>query len=157
MSKKITHEHLVKKAGNWLKYKCGCRVILLEHVAYTFYGEIPDAIGWRQGGSILVECKTSLADFKADAKKRHRRRGPHGKNCGMGNWRFYIAPPGLIKADMLPEGWGLYELHGRSVRHAAGTCFANARVPPFETHWTSERAMLVSALAKQQQSASNHG
>jgi hypothetical protein len=34
----------------------------------------------------------------------------------MGMYRFYMTPAGLIKQDDLPEGWGLLEVVGRSVK-----------------------------------------
>lgn len=70
-------------------------------------GETPDAMGWRMAGhldgSVVVEVKVSRSDFKADMKKAHR----SGDSLGMGNWRYYLCPEGLIVPDDLPEKWGL--------------------------------------------------
>lgn len=75
--------------------------------------ESPDAIGWKNHGwSILVECKVSRADFLADLKKPHRV-NPDG---GMGQTRYFLTPPGLLKVDELPATWGLLEVRGRFVR-----------------------------------------
>jgi hypothetical protein len=72
--------------------------------------EQPDAIGWRYTWrSTLVECKASRADFLRDKRK------PHRKLAGMGMRRFYFAPPGLIRVDELPDGWGLAECGPRTV------------------------------------------
>jgi len=76
----MTHDDLVEIARNWLwNAKKGpegtgwkhvpCKVVLTELVSGM---EIPDAIGWHSGRSILIECKTSVSDFKADAKKLFR-------------------------------------------------------------------------------------
>lgn len=73
--------------------------------AYTISGERPDAIGWRDGISILIECKASHADFLADRKKPFRAETDNQQ--GMGDWRFYLCPPEIIKPEELPEGWGL--------------------------------------------------
>jgi hypothetical protein len=68
--------------------------------------ETPDAIGWRVGRSILIECKTSRSDFLADGKKFFRQYPEQG----MGHTRYFMAPAGLIKPDDLPAGWGLLEV-----------------------------------------------
>lgn len=96
---RMTHVDLVERAERWL-YSVGCGVVLTELVTYA--SGIPDAIGFRSDCSILVECKTSRSDFFADRKKPH-----HGPDVGMGNWRFYLTPEGLIKPEELPQQWGL--------------------------------------------------
>lgn len=73
-------------------------------------GEIPDAIGFRPvdplGGSTVVEVKVTRADFLADRTKPHRMAG------GMGRWRYYLTPAGLVTTVELPPGWGLLEVVG---------------------------------------------
>jgi len=88
----------------WLRrYRCG--VILSEQACAT--GEMPDAIGWkRKCHSVLVECKTSRADFLADAAKPWRQQ----PETGIGAERYYLAPRGLIAVGELPRGWGLLEI-----------------------------------------------
>ena len=74
--------------------------------------ETPDAIGWRNGWSMLIECKVSRSDFQRDAQKYFRQAdGLHG----MGSFRWYMTPPGLLRMSEVPEGWGLLEVHTRSV------------------------------------------
>lgn len=58
-------------------------------------------------GTVLVECKVSRADFLADKAKPHRHAG------GVGNWRYFLAPEGLIAPDELPAKWGLVEVNAR--------------------------------------------
>lgn len=78
-------------------------------------GEVPDAIGFRytgavnslEDGTVLVECKVSRSDFFADSSKPHRYSG------GVGNWRYYMAPEGVIRLDDLPPKWGLIEVSAR--------------------------------------------
>lgn len=65
-----THADLVAPAARWLKGTVRCGVVLTE--APSMDGESPDAIGWRSGYSVLVECKASRADFLADSRKPHR-------------------------------------------------------------------------------------
>lgn len=84
-------------------------------------GEKPDAVGWRRsprdGGAIVVEAKASRADFLADARKPHRL----DPAKGIGRWRYYLCPEGLIAADELPERWGLIYVSRRGgVRAVAG-------------------------------------
>lgn len=138
------HASLVKRAERWLRNTLHCRVVLCELVAYTHSGETPDAIGWVNGRCILVEAKTSRADFFSDRKKMSRL--PRMK--ALGHWRFYLTPPGLIRQQDIPEGWGVYEIHGKTVRHVGGVAYRNAIAAPFQSCRDSEVALLVSALAR---------
>ena len=123
----MTHEELVKRAERWLK-TMGCGVVFNDSFRTgTITGEQPDAIGWRDGLSLLVECKASRADFFAD-KKKHFRRDP---GEGMGDWRFIMCPPGLIQVGELPEGWGLLYVHPRKIERAHGV--------PANCHWWSQK------------------
>ena len=146
VSTNLTHAALVERAGRWLKGSLNCRVALCELVAYTPSGETPDSVGWVNGLCILVEAKTSRADFFADRKKMSRQ----PKARALGHWRFYLTPPGLIKPDEVPEGWGVYEVHGRSVKHAGGVQYRNMANAPFQSCRDSEVALLVSALSRAQ-------
>lgn len=143
------HADLVSRAVRWLRSN-GCRVTLCDPFrANVQYGEQPDAIGWRDGLSILVEVKVSRADFLRDSKKRFRA----NPELGMGDWRFYLAPAGLISVDELPRGWGLLEHEGRSVRRVHGGPKGNVwwSDVPFTGNKRNETSMLVSALAQPQQ------
>lgn len=99
---KETHAQLVENARKWLR-RNGCKVVLAEFV--TLNGETPDALGWKGtwGDSLLVECKTSRADFLRDRKKAFRR----DPTMGVGSYRYFMCPPGLIDPAELPEQWGL--------------------------------------------------
>ena len=105
----MTHAQLVGKAVAWLRsYRCG--VILSEQACVS--GEMPDAIGWKRAShSVLVECKTSRADFLADRDKPFRQK----QEIGLGCERFYLTPPGLLDPTELPPGWGLLECRKRKV------------------------------------------
>jgi hypothetical protein len=110
------HDELVERACRWLKGSCGCSVAIGELRAFTGSGETPDALGWRSEYSILVECKTSRADFLADRKKPFRL----NPAMGVGTYRFYLCPPGVIEPDDLPEGWGLLYVEKNRIRRVAG-------------------------------------
>jgi len=140
----MTHSEIVNRAERWLRNDLHCRVVLAELRSDTYLREIPDVIGWVRGFSILIEVKTSRADFFADQIKSCRRRDL----ASLGDWRFYLTQDGLLNPNEIPEGWGLYEVRGRSVVFAAGVKYRNAAVPPFESCLKSEQAMLVSALAR---------
>ena len=108
----MTHAELVKRAERWLLGH-GCAFALTELVVIISPGEIPDAIGWNGPiSTILVECKTSRADFLADQKKSVRRI-PTG---GLGRYRYYLCPKGMLQAEEMPEKWGLLWAYPKQVR-----------------------------------------
>jgi hypothetical protein len=105
----MVHEKLVARAVHWLR-SYGCGVVLSEQSSRN--GETPDAIGWKRAcHSVLVECKTSRADFLADRDKPFRR----NPETGMGCERYYLAARGLLEPVELPAGWGLLEVEGNGV------------------------------------------
>lgn len=126
----FTHKTLCQKAAEWLKrpnYRQGhaCSFAFSE-TAPQGAGEIPDAIGWHYGVSVLIEAKTSRADYLADAKKPHRLE-PH---TGMGTYRYFLAPEGIISVDELPPRWGLLEINKRGhIKPRAGKVLL---------HWDAE-------------------
>ena len=63
------------------------------------------------GVSTIIECKVTRSDFKLDAKKFFRN---HLPDLGMGMFRYYLAPKGLLKREEMPEGWRLLEVDSRS-------------------------------------------
>lgn len=99
----MTHSQLVASAAEWLrKYRCG--IVLSEQACVS--GEMPDAIGWKRAcHSVVVECKTSRADFLADQEKPFRQK----PELGLGCERFYLTRAGLLQPKELPRGWGLLE------------------------------------------------
>jgi hypothetical protein len=105
----MTHDALVKIARKWLIKARECSVVLTETQAQS--GETPDAIGWRGQLSILIECKTSLADFRRDKNKWFRNSGP-----GIGQQRYFMAPKGVIPLSEVPPNWGLLEVKGNVVK-----------------------------------------
>lgn len=107
--KTVSHDDLVRAAERWLRVRFRCCPVLVEF--HTASWEVPDAIGWRGGRSRLVECKASRDDFNTDKLKPFRAR----PETGMGMYRYYLTPPGLLRAEELPDGWGLAELRGRSI------------------------------------------
>lgn len=140
-----THDDLVIRAERWLR-SIGCGVTFRELVANVSSGEIPDAIGWKYGVSILIECKISRADFLSDKKKRFRQFPEHG----MGDWRFFFCPEGIIQPDDLPAGWGLLHATPKTVLRVHGAPKGNAGwgSAPFQGHKRYETMLMASALRR---------
>lgn len=121
------HARLCDLAVAWLRRPNSSRghgcLFAVSEIATGHGVEVPDAIGWRLDGlpqSIVVEVKVSRADFLADAHKPHRQ-DPH---TGMGTWRYYMCPDGMIQVDDLPPRWGLLWVKGRTVRPIHGPAAA---------------------------------
>ncbi len=131
-----THRELCEIAERWLLGTQRCRVAIAEPNCIVT-DEQPDAIGFKGYLSILVEAKTSRADFLADAKKPFR----ICPQKGMGQARYYICEPGIIMDDDLPERWGLlHVLQGgrvRIVRYSGHFLEAN---------YFAERSLLTACL-----------
>jgi len=114
----MTHADLVATAVAWLR-----RGTPVEHSDFphkhvpafaeivTYANERPDAIGWHQGLSTVVECKASRADFFADRAKFHMA----SETSGMGRRRWYLVPAGLVVASEVPAWCGLAYAMGRRV------------------------------------------
>lgn len=99
-------------------------------------GEQPDAIGFRSGVSCLIEAKVSRSDFLADKKKWFRQQ----PEKGMGDWRFFISPPDIIKPEDLPAGWGLLHAKGKRVYKVHGW-------PP-NSYWQSQKPFSANKQAE---------
>ena len=99
----LTHDDLVRSAYRWVLKATSCGMAIRELSSAATNGEYPDVIGFGAGMSVLVECKTSRADFMADKKKPFRQ----FPELGMGKYRFYCCPTGLLTVEDLPEMWGL--------------------------------------------------
>lgn len=132
--KVLTHSALVRLVERWLRARA--TTVLVEAKTMGSFEE-PDAIAWRGASSTLVEVKVSRADFLADRKKIFRR----NPTLGMGVYRFFAVPEGLVRVDELPPKWGLLEVTAKGVRmvHVA---------QPQERHAPNEIALLGSALAR---------
>lgn len=136
----MTHDDLNQIAKRWLLRAQsakgpGCKVAFVE-VGAVGDGERADAWGYRwgwDGGSVLVESKVSRSDFLADRKKPHRQSG------GMGEYRYFICPEGIINVNDLPDRWGLLWVNKRGhVRIMAGhvACLLSG-------HWGPARDMAI--------------
>ncbi len=140
------HDHLCLRAERWLKSR-NCGVVFNDKFqAATHSGEQPDALGFRSNCSILIECKTSRSDFLADKRKRFRK----SPSLGVGDWRFYLCPPGVINIEDLPEGWGLLWAHPKRIEQVFGvpgnTMYETQK--PFNGNKNDELRLMYSALRR---------
>ncbi len=140
----ISHKELVEQAGIWLRNYTQTHTIVITELR-TSGTETPDAIGFSaQGGTTLIECKTSRADFQADKKKIFRR---YPEN-GMGDRRYFMAPVGLLTPEDLPENWGLIEVYEKT---ESGRRKRYMTVPPKLCPQVNQRiqtGMLVSVMRR---------
>lgn len=104
-----SHGDLVRLGSRWVKRQ-GFPVIATE-IAAVGSREQPDIIGFRSTASVVVEVKVSRADFLADARKPERAPG----GMGLGLYRFYLCPEGVLQAEDMPPRWGLRHARGRSI------------------------------------------
>lgn len=141
----MTHQDLVQRAERWLRGTMRCGAVITKWVCYN--NEMPDAIGWTTRSSILVECKTTRTDFLQDQKKPFRRYPEQG----MGDFRFYMTPPGLINVDELPERWGLLAARPKQIR-----VIWNAQVFDRTKTALKERVLLFSALKRAIEALGKH-
>lgn len=145
----MTHQELVKIAEKWLLGTRKCSFVFTE-LACIATSEIPDAIGFRDGHSILVECKTSRSDFLADGKKYFRRNA----EMGVGSYRFFMTPAGIISVQDLPQGWGLIEVSEKGKprqvwgHNPRSNVYSAENVFRFERNLQAEHGMMASALRR---------
>src|SRR6266404_2922136 len=99
----MNHEDITLIGARWLRKRCleRCPVVFPELVSLSM--ETPDVIGFNHQHSVVIEVKTSHRDFLADKKKVFRMFPEEG----MGSFRLYLCPAGVINPAELPEKWGL--------------------------------------------------
>lgn len=141
------HDELCMRAARFLK-KNGFGVVFDDrYQALTESNEKPDAMGFRNGVSCLIEVKVSRSDFLADKRKRFR----STPELGMGDWRFYMCPPNLISVEELPEGWGLLYAHEKIIKKVKGFPLNTQwSKKPFQSAKQSECDFLYGALRRMQ-------
>lgn len=108
----MTHKELNELGKKFLQGKCSngrykCQVIRAELKSSA--NEIPDVVGFYSGACVIIESKTSMADFNRDRNKTHR-------ETGMGDYRFFLCKDNLIKEEHLYDDWGLLHTDGKDVK-----------------------------------------
>jgi hypothetical protein len=110
MSASKEHNDLTALGAKWLKRQ-GFPVVATELNA-AGSREQPDVVGFRSTCSAIIEVKVSRGDFLVDMKKPERL----VNGSGLGLYRFYLCPVGLIAPAELPPKWGLlYVAKGKVV------------------------------------------
>lgn len=108
----MTHAELVQMGVKWLRgshHKC---TIVFAELS-TRLPVTPDLLGFNYGGHVThVEVKMSRSDFRADAKKISHR---FPERYLLGDTRWYLAPDGCLRAEDMPEGWGLAVARGKRI------------------------------------------
>jgi hypothetical protein len=133
-----THKQAVRRMALWLRNSSEWRCPVVMAELATQNNETPDVLGfYGNGGSVLIECKVSRADFLADRAKSFR----HYEETGMGDLRMFAAPPGIITVADLPEGWGYLEMREAQIRKIAEPVFKSANK-------TAEVKMLMSSIRR---------
>lgn len=102
LSAKQKTKLVTDKAVALIRKLHGCTIGAKEFTG-GWMPERVDALLFCSGYSYLIETKISRSDFLADAKKPFRQDATQG----VGDYRYYACPEGLIKPDELPEKWGL--------------------------------------------------
>lgn len=106
------HRELCMLGAKWLKGLRfgGVKYISVELVTQGW--ELADVWGTTGFRTYLIEVKVSRSDFLRDAQKIVR----ENPGKGVGNFRYYLCPEGMIKADEIPKSWGLlYESDNKIV------------------------------------------
>lgn len=146
----LTHKELVNAAYYWILRSGKCGVAFKELSTHATNSEYPDVIGFRGwGNSVLIECKCSRSDFFADRKKKFRK----NPEQGMGTFRFYCCPTGLLKVEDMPTNWGLIYVsekgkaqivHNPYCKSTIGNLWTNG----FNKNFLAEHALMYSVLRR---------
>lgn len=140
MNKRYTHEELVNIGRIWLMKpvagRPACTLAITELT--TGETETPDCLGWSSSISVMVECKTSRGDFLSD-KKKYFRRIP---DMGVGMYRYYLVPAGLVSKAEVPENWGLIEVNEKGKTRCVKRALAQ------EANHKAEVTMLLSLIRR---------
>ncbi|CAL2105471.1 hypothetical protein T190115A13A_160004 [Tenacibaculum sp. 190524A02b] len=142
----MTHSDLVNIGYKWCLKRCG--FAFKELVTNNI--EQPDIIGFKGNYTFLLEAKSSRSDFLNDKKKVFR----EYPEMGMGDFRFFIIPKGLITINELPNNWGLIEVNEKGKTRLThnpfgkGNIYSNWKNIPKDIY--AENRMMYSALRRLQ-------
>lgn len=101
------HTRLCRLSAKFLKAQSGVGSIpRMNYVTVelcTLNEESADVFAWCSWTSVLIEVKISRSDFNRDFKKPFRT----NPKDGLGEYRYYCCPEGIIQVEDLPDNWGL--------------------------------------------------
>ncbi len=143
----MTHRGLVILAERWL-LRQGCRVVLTERGRAG--EEFPDAVGWMPDGqSVLIEAKRTRKDFLAEWSRVDRKAHRRHNQAGMGEFRYYLAPAGVIRpGDLEGKGWGLIEVWPKRLFKSVGSTH-------FQPDRYAELRLIVASFSKVERGKDN--
>lgn len=110
MESRLSHSDLVGLGARWAKRQ-GFPVVTTE-IRANGSREEPDVLAFRGHCSLLIEAKTSRADFLADFKKPERN---SDVGTGLGVYRLYLCPAELLAVQDIPQKWGLLWARGKRI------------------------------------------
>ena len=139
---RVTHDELSGLVAKWLKRHSqnilipNCATVAVD--MKTIEQEKPDVIGWNGCSSTMIEVKVGRGDFLQDFKK------PFRQICekGVGQFRYYCCPSGLIQENEIPSKWGLLYLNDKNKIEIIKV----AEIQEANLH--AERNMLISLLRR---------
>lgn len=145
----MNHKQLVEYSKKWVLKKTRCSFAFAEIKCIN--SEIADVIGFASADySVLIECKLSRSDFLRDLKKSFRNQQSIN---GIGKFRFFACPQGLIKSTELPLNWGLIYFSEKGAGELiwnpyCGCLHGNIWSGGFQFNKDAERNILYSALRR---------
>lgn len=137
----MTHDQLLIKVSRWLKKHEQNMIVpncsLVINDLSTAHRSRPDVIGFNSHTSVLLEVKVSRGDFLADREKAVRK----DESLEVGELRYFVSPPGIIRVVDLPPGWGLI--------HFSNNKFSVEKVSEeFSANLEGERKILLSHIRR---------
>lgn len=103
------HIQLIELGVRWMQMN-GFGVVSTD-LGFIGHGACarPDVLAFRSTCSAILITKRTRKEFLADANNPWRSEAP-----GLGVYRFYLCPEGVITPDEVPARWGLlYEVKGK--------------------------------------------
>lgn len=124
-----------------LPYDRPCLYATVELVCMG--AELTDVWGTTGDCTVIIEVKTSRADFLADKRKYARSKVAEELKHQIGNYRYYLCPEGVIKEDDLPDNWGLLVYDGKKVHRIKMATKVESSVPMELMHITSVMSRIL--------------
>lgn len=141
---KLGAKHIRSRKNSTLPFNTPCKFATVELVCAG--AELTDVWGTNGYETVIIEVKTSHADFLADRRKYARSKQAQMLNHQIGNYRYYLCPEGVIKEEELPENWGLLLWDGKKIHKAKMATKVESSVTMELLHITS----VISRILKPQ-------
>ena len=136
---KLGARFIRRKYNPTVPYGNPCKFVTVELVCQGT--ELTDVWGTTGYSTVLIEVKTSRADFLADKKKYARSKVAEELGHQIGTYRYYLCPAGIISADELPESWGLLIYDGKKINMVK-------KAEKLESSLTNELLLITSIMTR---------